>query len=370
MSNAQQAEALHSATMPTNSDINALVLEMRQAGTDSTYEIVIAALSRWAAPAAQAVELVASVYTMEALVPGGREVSHVTLHKPLPSGIKLYAAPAAVAVPDAAQIKELMKKHRIWVEHSTLYEDDLPPRELRAIQAEQHQFEAYTKDLLALAAAPAVPAPAADAATTQPQMGDSPASTVETPPAQAQTFQQRVQPWMQECFGAEISADGRERNHRFLEEALELVQALGCTESEARQLVAYVYGRPEGEPAQEVGGVMVTLAALCLAHSLDMHTAGDVELARIWTKVDAIRAKQAAKPKHSPLPMHAPEALDDTALLDAMTTNRIAVAPEFQGPWDAELYGEEGEPVACGSGNTPREAIRAAIAATAAQGEA
>ncbi|MBV7418472.1 hypothetical protein KW830_08380 [Comamonas sp. CMM03] len=61
------------------------------------------------------------------------------------------------------------------------------------------------------------------------------------------------------------------------------------------------------------------------------------------------------------------DALDDTALLDAMTANRIAVAPEFQGPWDAELYGEEGEPVACGSGNTPREAIRAAIAASAAQ---
>lgn len=59
MSNAQQAEALHRATMPTTSDINALVLEMRQAGTDSTYEIVKEAISRWAAPAAQAVEPVA-----------------------------------------------------------------------------------------------------------------------------------------------------------------------------------------------------------------------------------------------------------------------------------------------------------------------
>lgn len=61
-----------------------------------------------------------------------------------------------------------------------------------------------------------------------------------------------------------------------------------------------------GEPAQEVGGVMVTLAALCLANGLDMHAAGETELARIWTKVEAIRAKQAAKPKHSPLPAAAP----------------------------------------------------------------
>lgn len=51
---------------------------------------------------------------------------------------------------------------------------------------------------------------------------------------------------------------------------------------------------------------MVTLAALCLANDADMHAAGWVELDRIWGKVEAIRAKQAAKPKHSPLPAHPP----------------------------------------------------------------
>lgn len=115
-------------------------------------------------------------------------------------------------------------------------------------------------------------------------------------------FQARVQPWMMECFGPMILGDREERNHRFLEEALELVQACDCTQSEAHQLVDYVYGRPIGEPHQEAGGVMVTLAALCLANALDMHEAGETELARVWTKVEAIRAKQAAKPKHSPLP--------------------------------------------------------------------
>jgi hypothetical protein len=118
----------------------------------------------------------------------------------------------------------------------------------------------------------------------------------------SEPFQARVAPWMQACFGPEISADTAERNHRFLEEALELVQATGCTAGEAHQLVDYVYGRPVGDPAQEVGGVMVTLAALCLANGLDMHANAETELARIWTKVEAIRAKQAAKPKHSPLP--------------------------------------------------------------------
>lgn len=122
------------------------------------------------------------------------------------------------------------------------------------------------------------------------------------------SFQSRVQPWLMECFGPMIAGDREERNHRFLEEALELVQACGCTASEAHQLVDYVFGRPVGEPTQEAGGAMVTLAALCLANGLDMHEAGEIELARIWTKVEQIRAKQAAKPKHSPLPIAQPKA--------------------------------------------------------------
>jgi NTP pyrophosphatase (non-canonical NTP hydrolase) len=116
------------------------------------------------------------------------------------------------------------------------------------------------------------------------------------------SFQDRVHPWMLQCFGEEIAADQVERNHRFVEEALELAQACGCTRSEAEQLLAYVFDRPSGERNQEVGGVMVTLAALCTAHRIEMEEAGEKELARVWTKVDVIRAKQAGKPKHSPLP--------------------------------------------------------------------
>lgn len=120
-------------------------------------------------------------------------------------------------------------------------------------------------------------------------------------------FQSRVHDWIIACFGEEIGADKQERNHRFIEEALELVQANGCTKSEAHQLVDYVYGRPVGDPHQEVGGVMNTLAALCTASGIDMDRAGEDELARVWTKVEKIRAKQAAKPKHSPLPQTAPD---------------------------------------------------------------
>ncbi len=116
------------------------------------------------------------------------------------------------------------------------------------------------------------------------------------------TLQDRTAPWLLECFGPEIAGDREERNHRFLEEAIELVQACGCTASEAHQLVDYVFGRPIGEKHQEVGGVMITLAALCLANGIDMHEAGEVELDRIWKKIDKIRQKQLSKPKYGPLP--------------------------------------------------------------------
>jgi hypothetical protein len=115
------------------------------------------------------------------------------------------------------------------------------------------------------------------------------------------SFQDRVIPWMQACFGPAISADMIERNDRFLEEAVELVQACGGDRFDAHQMVDYVFDRPVGEKAQEAGGVMITFAALCLAHGIDMHQAGDAELARAWDKIDAIRAKQAAKPRGADL---------------------------------------------------------------------
>ncbi|WP_234908363.1 hypothetical protein [Rhizobium rhizogenes] len=118
------------------------------------------------------------------------------------------------------------------------------------------------------------------------------------------TFQRRVDPWMVECFSREIADDVPERNHRFLEEALELVQSASCTREEAHMLVDYVFGRPIGHPLQEAGGVMLTLAALLNALKIDMMAAGEIELRRVNSPeiIAKIRAKQATKPHSSPLP--------------------------------------------------------------------
>lgn len=111
------------------------------------------------------------------------------------------------------------------------------------------------------------------------------------------TFQDRVGHWVTDTLGADCLADTKERNHRFLEEALELVQACGLPREEAHGLVNYVYERPAGEIWQEVGGVMATLAALCSAQRTSMTNAANDELVRIWIEADTVKSRQKRKPR-------------------------------------------------------------------------
>lgn len=119
-------------------------------------------------------------------------------------------------------------------------------------------------------------------------------------------FQQRVGPWLVECFGEQVALDVQERCDRFLEEALEKVQAYGYDPARIATLVNYVFNRPVGDPFQEAGGVMVTLAALCWATGVDLHAAAETELGRILQPevMEKIRKKQASKRGlHTPLPV-------------------------------------------------------------------
>lgn len=110
------------------------------------------------------------------------------------------------------------------------------------------------------------------------------------------SLQLRTLFWMMGVWRAKfhsIANNARERQFRFAEEALELLQSLGFSREDVNTIADYTYGRPPGEPEQEVGGAMITLAALCNANSIDMDHAATKEMQRISTPemMEKIRRK-------------------------------------------------------------------------------
>ncbi len=114
-------------------------------------------------------------------------------------------------------------------------------------------------------------------------------------------FQSSIRNWIKETFGTSddnvIAWDKRERSFRFFEEATELVQSHSITREECDKILDYVFSRPVGEPSQEVGGVMVTLAGLCCVTSHNIYDCGWKEYNRINTPEmrEKIRNKQVSK---------------------------------------------------------------------------
>jgi hypothetical protein len=108
--------------------------------------------------------------------------------------------------------------------------------------------------------------------------------------------------WGLECLGQEALDNPDQRNHRFYEESTELVQATGMTREACHRMVDHVFDRPVGEPAQEIGGVMISLSLL--ANKLGLSVAGSalMELERAWDRIPEIREKQKLKMSVEPPP--------------------------------------------------------------------
>jgi hypothetical protein len=103
-----------------------------------------------------------------------------------------------------------------------------------------------------------------------------------TPAHEERTGRQNaIGAWVRRCFGQKIEKSPQERVRRLLEEATELAQAEDLREADAHGIVSYVFGRPKGEPRQEVGGVSITLLAYCHARGLNADECEIAELHRI-----------------------------------------------------------------------------------------
>ena len=109
--------------------------------------------------------------------------------------------------------------------------------------------------------------------------------------------QARVGQWVLKVFGGKIATDKIERAMRVVEEAIELGQAAGVTEAQARLVLQRVYSRAPGRLYQEVGGVGITLLAFGEAADIPVAKATEDELRRIEQPetIKRIREKQNEK---------------------------------------------------------------------------
>lgn len=102
--------------------------------------------------------------------------------------------------------------------------------------------------------------------------------------------------WARRCFGKAQAEGLPQRGIRMLEEAVEAAQAAGVTETMALQMVRYVYSRPKGELAQEIGGVGIALLCLAEAAGVDADGEEQRELTRVLAiPEDTFRQRNKAK---------------------------------------------------------------------------
>lgn len=96
--------------------------------------------------------------------------------------------------------------------------------------------------------------------------------------------QQAVADWCAAAFGTEHATNLAQRGVRHAEEAIEAAQAAGTPREMLHQLVDYIYDRPAGELAQEIGGSALTLLALAAAAKLSVDAEEAREIARVLAK--------------------------------------------------------------------------------------
>jgi hypothetical protein len=108
--------------------------------------------------------------------------------------------------------------------------------------------------------------------------------------------QQQVHEWCAAAFGAEHATSIPHRAIRMCEEAIEACQAAGGARSMVHRLVDYVFDRPAGELAQEIGGVGITLLTLAQAAGMSADAEEVREFERVLAKpLEHFRERNEAK---------------------------------------------------------------------------
>lgn len=102
--------------------------------------------------------------------------------------------------------------------------------------------------------------------------------------------QATIYKWVADTFGVN-TLNPSERALRFIEEAVELVQAVGLSADVVHKIVDHVFAKPPGGLAQEIGGCGTTLLALAAAHGVSADDAECDEAERVF-KIDPARFRE------------------------------------------------------------------------------
>ena len=171
-------------------------------------------------------------------------------------------------------------------------------------------------------------------------------------------LQAKTADFLHTCF-PDVALNRTERGLRVLEETLELAQVLGVPQYQALRLVEYVYARPAGDLAQELGGVAVTLGAAALAAELDLGRCWETEVDRVLGRIEQVRLKHQYKQSQGIVAGgHRPVQLDEAWLrgvidrLDqaGLAQGDIRWSENLQPPATAEAFAREAIFVICNSG--------------------
>ena len=96
--------------------------------------------------------------------------------------------------------------------------------------------------------------------------------------------------WAVDTFGY-IARDPKERTLRFLEEAIELGQAMDIDPEQVSSIIGRVYLREPGSPPKEIGQALATLELLAKAVDVD----ADAEATKEFYRVQSVPKEEWAK---------------------------------------------------------------------------
>jgi len=102
--------------------------------------------------------------------------------------------------------------------------------------------------------------------------------------------------WCAAAFGQGQASSVVQRGLRMLEEAIEAYQAAGCDPAQAHKLIDFVFARPTGQLAKEIGQLGLTTLALANAASISADFEEVREVERVLAKpVEHYTARNQAK---------------------------------------------------------------------------